>query len=441
MIAVSTVTVMVSCGGGGTADSTPTAPVVAAKVLTSINVSLGSATVAVGSTTSASAAGLDQNGASIATGTVTWSVGSTSIATVTSAGVVSAVGLGQTTVTASAGGKQGSANMSVIAAPVSGKFRIVFARGSPCLREDPSGCDLYYGDYNMTTKTLIGSVTPIATTAGVSEFFPGLSSTGRFVVYNRISYNSKGQAITNDVWAADLTKSGSATLLITNARFPQISSDDKKIYFSREGTRGDLLVAPLTINETAGTISAGAATNLTGTITSFVKAEDPMPIGTTGKVAFHYQVTETSRAAIGVLDPSTGTYASVADGAGHVSVNSASTIVASSLGGTGLSLMTAKTGGWNPATITTLPSQSNTLASLDTAYNTRVISRWSYPEYVDDTHVIASVMAGTIVGDENVYTMSRLFLVTLNGASYELLTALLGGVYADYCTVAVRAIQ
>lgn len=432
---------LVSCGGGSDSSSEPTTPVVT-KVLTSITVTVGSPTIQVGQTTTATASGLDQNGASISTGTVTWSSASTSIATVNpGTGVVTAVGLGQTQITATAGAKQGSVSIVVIAAAVTGKLRIAFARGAKCNRDDASGCDLFFTDVDMATKAVITPATGIAETAGVTEFFPGLSSTGRFVVYNRITEDSKGVQLTNDIWAADLTKKGSAALLIANARFPEISADDKKIYFSRpDKPRGELYVAALTINETAGTISVGTITNLTSTITTFTKAEDPYPFGTGGQVAFHYQVSDATPSVVAVLDPTTNSVTPIVESAGHPSVNSVGTIASSPLSG-GISMATAKTGGWNTATTLSLPSTASVLATADTAFNTRSIVRWSYVQWVDDGHLIASVMGGAVASSVTTFTMSRLYLVTTNGGTYELLTTLLGGVYADYCTAAVRVLK
>jgi hypothetical protein len=379
----------------------------------------------------------------MSTGTVTWSSGSTAIATVNpTSGVITGVGIGQTQITASAGGKQGTVSVVVIAAAVTGKLRIAFARGTKCNRDDASGCDLYFTDIDMTTKAVITPVTGIAETAGVTEFFPGLSSTGRFVVYNRITEDSKGVQLTNDIWAADLTKKGSAALLIANARFPEISADDKKIYFSRpDKPRGDMYVAALTINESAGTITVGNITNLTSGISTFTKAEDPFPIGSSGQVAFHYQVAETTPTVVAVLDATNNTVTAIAEASGHPSVNSAGTIVASPVSGGGLTVATAKTGGWNAATNLSLPATANVLAAADTAYNTRSLVRWSYAQWVDDGHVLASAMGGAAVSGVTTFTMSRLFLVTVNGGTYELLTSLLGGVYADYCTAAVRVLK
>ena len=101
----------VSCGGGGnsTGGTGPVTP-----VLTTINVSISNSAVNVGSTVNASASGFDQNGAAIALGTISWSVGSATIASITSSGVVTGLVAGSTSVTATVGAKQGSANLSVV---------------------------------------------------------------------------------------------------------------------------------------------------------------------------------------------------------------------------------------------------------------------------------------------------------------------------------------
>lgn len=431
-----------SCGGGGSDAPTDPTPVVTAKVLTSITVTIPSPTIQMGQTTTASATGKDQDGGTISTGTIAWISGTPSVATINaSTGVITPVGLGQTQIIATAGGKTGTGNVVVIAAAVAGKFRIVFARGAKCNRDDGTGCDLYFTDVDMSNKTVVTPVTTIAATSA-AEYFPALSSTGRFVFFNKITLDSKGLILTNDIWAADLTKSGSAALLIANARFPEISSDDKKIYFSRpDKPRGDLYTAQLTINESAGTIQVGTITNLTSTVTSFVKAEDPFPIGTSSQIAFHYQVSETAFSAVGVLDAATNTVQTIAETAGHPAVNSIGTIASSPVTGGGISVATAKTGGWNAATTLSLPSTANLLAAADTAYGTRSLVRWSYLTWVDDTHILASVMGGATVAGETTFTMCRLFLVTMQGGTYELLTSLLGGVYADYCTSAVRVLK
>ncbi len=97
-----------SCGSTSEATNTTTV-----STLASVSVSLAPSTIQVGQTTTATAAGLDQNGKPLAISGVSWSSASPSVATVGSAGVVSAVAAGQTTITAATGGKQGSATLVV----------------------------------------------------------------------------------------------------------------------------------------------------------------------------------------------------------------------------------------------------------------------------------------------------------------------------------------
>src|SRR3569833_1556578 len=71
-----------------------------------------------GQTANATASGADQNGAPIATGTVTWSSTNQAVATVNSAGTVTAVSAGQTVIVASVGTKSGQLTVTVTAIPV-----------------------------------------------------------------------------------------------------------------------------------------------------------------------------------------------------------------------------------------------------------------------------------------------------------------------------------
>ena len=97
-------------GGGDKASSTPTAP---ASVLTTVNVTLSTARLQIGQAATASASGLDQNGAAMTLGAVTWSSSNPAIANVSANGSVSAVGLGQSSITATSGSKSGSAVVTV----------------------------------------------------------------------------------------------------------------------------------------------------------------------------------------------------------------------------------------------------------------------------------------------------------------------------------------
>ena len=99
----------------GTVSSTVTITV-AAQILTSITVSGGS-TVVAGSTLQLIAAARDQNGKAM-TGVFTWASDATAVATVNSSGLVNGVAAGSANITASSGGVNGTAAITVTAASV-----------------------------------------------------------------------------------------------------------------------------------------------------------------------------------------------------------------------------------------------------------------------------------------------------------------------------------
>jgi hypothetical protein len=99
-------------GSGNPPPPPPPTPVV-----TTVEVSPPSASVVVGSTTTLQATVKDQNGAVMTGQTVTWSSSNQSSATVSSSGVVSAVGAGASTITATCAGKSGTSVITVTTAP------------------------------------------------------------------------------------------------------------------------------------------------------------------------------------------------------------------------------------------------------------------------------------------------------------------------------------
>lgn len=102
-----------ACSGGGSKDSTPTVPGTPTPVLTTVVVSLSASSIPAGQTVMATASGLDQNGQAIAVGSVTWSTGSSSVATVSSAGMVTTIAAGPVTIAATSQGKTGSTVLTV----------------------------------------------------------------------------------------------------------------------------------------------------------------------------------------------------------------------------------------------------------------------------------------------------------------------------------------
>ena len=96
-----------SCGGSSDTTSIAT--------LASVSVTVAPSTIIVGQTATGTATGTDAAGKVIALGAVTWTSSAPSVATVSGTGVVTAVAAGQVTITATSGGKQGSAPLSVLA--------------------------------------------------------------------------------------------------------------------------------------------------------------------------------------------------------------------------------------------------------------------------------------------------------------------------------------
>ena len=101
----------VACSG----KDSSTAPAI---VVTTIQVSLPSPTIYVGATSQATVSISDQNGKPLSGQSVTWSTSDGSVATVSSAGVITAVGIGSVTVTASVGSRQGTLALTVTLVPV-----------------------------------------------------------------------------------------------------------------------------------------------------------------------------------------------------------------------------------------------------------------------------------------------------------------------------------
>lgn len=101
---------LLGCGGGGSTDSSPTAPA----VLTTIILSPSTRTLSPGNTVQLAAAPKDQHGNAISA-TITWTSSSETVALVSNTGFVTATGAGVTTITAASGAITGT---SIVAVPV-----------------------------------------------------------------------------------------------------------------------------------------------------------------------------------------------------------------------------------------------------------------------------------------------------------------------------------
>lgn len=107
----------ISANSEGKTGSTTITVVSVPVTATTVTVSLGSTSLQAGQTTQASAVQRDQNGNQVGEPVFIWSSSNTAVATVSSSGLVTAVGIGSATITALAGsGASGNATVTVTAA-------------------------------------------------------------------------------------------------------------------------------------------------------------------------------------------------------------------------------------------------------------------------------------------------------------------------------------
>src|SRR6185295_4005604 len=100
-----------ACSSGDSTSPPPAPP--PAPVVTAVEVAPASATLNVGDSVPLTATVKDQNGAVMSGKTVTWSSAAQAVATVSTTGVVTAVGAGSATVTATVESKTGSSQVTV----------------------------------------------------------------------------------------------------------------------------------------------------------------------------------------------------------------------------------------------------------------------------------------------------------------------------------------
>ena len=173
--ALALLTLVSACGG----DKGPTGPVPVA----SVSLNLQASSLPVGQTLSLSAVLKDANGNALAGRTVTWSSSATNVASVTGAGVVTALAAGLSTITATTGGKSASATITVTASgpdctgitPLNvavGEVHTLSAaeRQVLCLPGGASGSEYVLIPFNSITDTLlIGNRIPFfASASGTS---------------------------------------------------------------------------------------------------------------------------------------------------------------------------------------------------------------------------------------------------------------------------------
>lgn len=152
-----------ACGGGGGGGGTPPAP-----TLRTISVTPAAATVPLGTTQQFTATGTFSDGSSQnLTATATWGSSSNAVATISSAGLATPVGIGTATISAASGGVTGSTTLTVTAAALTA---ITVTPADPMLGY--AGATLQFkatGRYSdQSTRDLTGSATWSSSDSGVA---------------------------------------------------------------------------------------------------------------------------------------------------------------------------------------------------------------------------------------------------------------------------------
>ncbi len=147
--------------------------------LTTITVSVPTATVVVGQDVPATAAGVDQSGAPIATGTVTWASSAASIATVSTNGVITGVSAGTAQITAKVGTITGTQTVTVAAAvltTLSATAATTTLIQGQTVTATTSGLDQIgraISPGTVTWSSSAGTVASVSTTGVVTALTPG----------------------------------------------------------------------------------------------------------------------------------------------------------------------------------------------------------------------------------------------------------------------------
>jgi hypothetical protein len=215
-------------GCGGNDGSSPLPNAQTGPVVTTILITAPVGPLQVGATFALVVEVRDQTGAAMTGKTLTWASVNTEVATVSSAGIVTARGPGATTVSATVDGKTGSVNITVAPAPV---FAVAI---SP-----------------LTAPVIAGEVTPLAVVVTDRD--------GKVLIGRRVTWSSSNALVG--------TVDGSGRL---TARSPGITT----VMAMSEGVSGALAVtvtppegsvAPTITSIVPATVAPGATATLTGT--------------------------------------------------------------------------------------------------------------------------------------------------------------------------------
>ena len=257
-VLVVTAALALSACGGATDGGSTTKPTTVTPVVTTVSVTPSTASVPLGASTTLAADVRDQNGAALGGQSVSWSSSSTSVTTVNGSGVVTAVAVGTSTITASVGGKSGSATITVVPPPVAtvslatiGTLQAGTTAQLSVTLKDQSGTVLTGRTLTFASSTpavatvdAAGKITALAAgTSAISATSAGVSSSQTLTVV------PSGTLIPTVTSASASTLASGTTVLFTGSGFDATPSNNT-----------------VTVRGVSATVIAASATQLSVTI-------------------------------------------------------------------------------------------------------------------------------------------------------------------------------
>ena len=380
-IAVLMMTVMTACGGGGGDGTTaPTPPPANAGVAT-VTVTMSPAQITVGATATATAELRSGVGAVITGRPVDWSSSAPAIASVNSAGVVSAIAAGSATITATSEGKSGSAPIAVAPAPVA---TVAITLAVPSLT--------------------LGATT---TASAVLRDERGATLTGRAITWSSTSPS-----------VAAVSTDGAITTLAVGTTTITASSEGKSA--SATLTVIPVPVATVTVTAPQSSLTVGGSTQATAVTRS-----------ANGQVLTDRVITWSSSAPSVASVSSTGVILAIAPGAVTVSATSEGRTAALAVSVLAPAPAVVEI---SPATVTLAPSQTASLTATVRDASGNVLTGQSvswgttspFVATVSASGVVTGVTSGTATitataggktGLASVTVRSSIATVTLSGSS------------------------
>jgi hypothetical protein len=328
-------------------------------------------------------------------------------------------------------------------------IRLVFASNlnstGGCHRNDPSGADLFYAEYNLETRTA-SKLRQLTTQAG-PDWFPALTPDGRSVVYDRSPPSTTGRPPQHALWQLDLSRNQEQPLL-DNARFPAFDASGNSLYYSQRLRQSHQLLRANLSRQTDQSLLAGPPLLIATQGDHEELIEDPAPMPDNSAVAFHRKL-NAKGASIALIPTNGGTTEALSDsdGSGHAAISPDGQAIACTRSRDGkLLLIRRSPTGWHPPREIPLSQNPRDYLTDDPRFSSVTEVRHSYVEWVTPTLLIVSTHGANSAKD---FQFARLYLfanpddatppkrIDLSSA----IESLVGRKSKDFCTASAAPLR